>query len=153
MILTDSEIRQVRRIIEAQAGMNEELLRRCGDLIHMDNFDEAVRSAFVLLEERLRNMVPEDKKGLTGTMLAGYAFNINDGPLAKHLGRNQSEREGLRDLGFVPKGKHRDFQIDFKDHNDQGFFDALYDLVAETSQALEETLSNSATDHQIVSIG
>jgi len=297
MILTDSEMRQVRRIIETQAGMNDELLRRCGDLIHLGSFDEAVRSAFVLLEERLRKTVPEDKKGLTGTSLAGYAFNANDGPLAKHLGRNQSEREGLRelysgafklfrnptahgivgysaaegkaiislvnlllifldrveelpplgsfpdnaeralttiehkvgpgaasrlrmflgkcgklglearpstktwvpfigyamlhldhwdnpkphrltmfyvvaeeqiqgfwfpvnqyytsvvgfdldqlsdglrDIGFVPKGKHRDFQIDLQDHNSQDFFDALYDLVVETAQELEETLA------------
>ena len=96
MILTDNEIRQIRHSIEAQAGLNEELLHRCGDLIHIGNFDEAVRSAFVLLEERLRKAA--HKKGLTGTTLAQFAFNPQTGPLAKHLGRNMSEREGLRDL-------------------------------------------------------
>lgn len=96
MILTDAEIRQLRDSIEAQAGMNEELLRRCGGLIHMGSFDEAVRSAFVLLEERLRKAA--HKEGLTGTRLANYAFDVNKGPLAIHLAKTTSEREGLRDL-------------------------------------------------------
>jgi uncharacterized protein (TIGR02391 family) len=96
MILTDEEMQQVRRSIEAQAGLDEELVRRCGHLIHLGAFDEAVRSAFVLLEERLRKAVNEE--GMTGTQLANYAFNPTKGALAKHLGRNQSEREGLREL-------------------------------------------------------
>jgi len=62
----------------------------------MDKFDEAVRSAFVLLEERLRKAVGEES--MTGTQLANYAFNPAKGPLAKHLGRTQAEREGLREL-------------------------------------------------------
>lgn len=96
MILTDDEMRQIRRSIEAQAGLDEELIRRCGHLLHMGAFDEAVRGAFVLLEERLRDAV--NKEGMTGTQLANYAFNPTDGPLAKHLGRTRSEREGLREL-------------------------------------------------------
>ena len=35
---------------------------------------------------------------MTGTNLANAAFNTKDGPLAKHLGKNLSEREGLREL-------------------------------------------------------
>lgn len=96
MILTDEEMQQVRRSIEAQTGLDEELLRRCGPLIRMDKFDEAVRSAFVLLEERLRKAV--NKEGMTGTQLANFAFSPAKGPLAKHLGRSQAEREGLREL-------------------------------------------------------
>lgn len=96
MIFTDDEMRQVRKSLEAQAGLDEELMRRCGHLIHMGAFDEAVRSAFVLLEERLRKAANED--GMTGTQLANYAFSPTKGSLAKHLGRNQSEREGLREL-------------------------------------------------------
>lgn len=96
MILTDDEMRRVRQAIEGEAGLDEELIRRCGHLVHMGAFDEAVRSAFVLLEERLRKAV--NKEGLTGTQLANYAFNPTDGLLSKHLGRNQSEREGLREL-------------------------------------------------------
>jgi uncharacterized protein (TIGR02391 family) len=96
MILTDDEMRQIRQSIEAQAGLDEGLIQRCGHLLHMGAFDEAVRSAFVLLEERLRETA--NKEGLTGTQLANYAFNATDGPLAKLLGRTQSEREGLREL-------------------------------------------------------
>jgi uncharacterized protein (TIGR02391 family) len=96
MILTDKEMQQIRQSIEAQAGLDEELLRRCGHLLHVGAVDEAVRSAFVLLEERLRKVVGQE--GMTGTQLANYAFNAKDGPLAKHLGRTQSEREGLREL-------------------------------------------------------
>lgn len=96
MILTDQEMRIVRQSIETQAGLDEELARRCSPLIHMDKFDEAVRSAFVLLEERLRKAVNEE--GMTGTQLANYAFSPAKGPLAKHLGHTQSEREGLREL-------------------------------------------------------
>ena len=96
MILTDDEIRQIRRSIEAQAGLDETLMQRCGPLIHMGRFDEAVRSAFVLLEERLRKAVNEE--GMTGTQLANFAFSPTKGPLAKHLGSNQAEREGLREL-------------------------------------------------------
>lgn len=92
MILTDPELQQIRHKIEAQAGLNEELWRRCGDLVHMGNFDEAVRSAFVLLEERLREAAHKD--GLTGAQLANYALNAKNGPLAKHLARTDSEREG-----------------------------------------------------------
>jgi uncharacterized protein (TIGR02391 family) len=96
MILTDKEMQQVRQTIEAQAGLDEELVRRCAPLIHLGKFDEAVRSAFVLLEERLRKAV--NKEGMTGTQLAIYAFDLTEGPLAKHLGHNDSERRGLREL-------------------------------------------------------
>ena len=96
MILTDDEMRQLRGSIEAHAGLDQELLQRCGHLLHLGAFDEAVRSAFVLLEERLRNAV--NVEGMTGTQLANHAFSPTKGPLAKHLGRNQSERDGLREL-------------------------------------------------------
>lgn len=96
MILTDEEMQQVRRCVEAQAGLDEELVRQCGNLIRMGAFDEAVRSAFVLLEGRLRKAV--GKEGMTGVSLANYAFNPTDGPLAKYLAHDQAEREGLREL-------------------------------------------------------
>jgi uncharacterized protein (TIGR02391 family) len=95
VILTDEEMQQVRQAIEMQAGLDEGLLRRCKHLLHMGAFDEAVRSAFVLLEERLRKAVGQE--GMTGTQLANHAFG-KDGPLSKHLGRTPSEREGLREL-------------------------------------------------------
>lgn len=96
MILTDKEIDQIRRALEDQAGFDEELMRRCGHLIHLGAFDEAVRSAFVLLEERLRKSVNEER--MTGTQLANTAFGPAKGPLAQQLGHSRSEKEGLREL-------------------------------------------------------
>ena len=96
MILTDSEMRQLRRSIEERAGLDPELMQRCGHLVRLEAFDEAVRSAFVLLEERLRKAVAGES--MTGVQLANHAFSPTKGPLAKHLGRTQSEREGLREL-------------------------------------------------------
>lgn len=88
MILTDNEMKHIRSSIEAQAGLDKELVRRCGHLIHLGAFDEAVRSAFVLLKERLRQAVNEE--GMTGTVLANHAFNPKSGPLAKFLGHTPS---------------------------------------------------------------
>jgi uncharacterized protein (TIGR02391 family) len=96
MILTDDEMRQIRRSIEARAGLNKELLDRCGDLIHIGNYDAAVRSACVFLEERLRKAAHNDK--LMGVRLASYAFDPETGTLAKHLASRKSEREGIHHL-------------------------------------------------------
>lgn len=95
MILTDAEMREIWQSVEASSGLDDELLRRCGHLLHIGAFDEAVRNAFVLLEERLRAAV--NQEGMTGTSLANSAFKA-DGPLAKQLSHNPSEREGLREL-------------------------------------------------------
>jgi hypothetical protein len=96
MILTDDEMREVRSCLEAQAGLDEELMQHCGHLIRMGAFDEAIRSAFVLLEGRLRKAV--NKTNVTGTNLAQFAFNPANGPLAMLLAEDTAEREGLRDL-------------------------------------------------------
>lgn len=97
MIFTDDEMNNLRRSIEAQSGMLPELEIRCGDLIRNGNFEEAIRNAFVLLEESLRTAV-NDKQKRTGTNLALYAFDPDTGPLAKHLGRTKQERMGLQGL-------------------------------------------------------
>ncbi len=95
MILTDEEIQSIRRSIETQAGLDPELIQRCGHLIHIGAFDEAVRNAFVLLEERLRAAVGNE--GMTGTQVANFAFRP-DGLLAKQLASSPAEKEGLREL-------------------------------------------------------
>ncbi len=95
MILTDDEMRQVRQCIEAQAGLDEELAQRCNDLLRIGKYDEAVRSAFVLVEERLRAALKIE--GGTGMYLIDQAF-AKDSPLARRLGYNDTERQGLHDL-------------------------------------------------------
>jgi uncharacterized protein (TIGR02391 family) len=95
MVLTDEEMKQIRLSIEEKVGLDDELLKRCGHLLHIGAFDEAVRNAFVLLEERLRKATSQE--GMTGTKLANFAFN-SDSSLAKQLSSEVSEREGLREL-------------------------------------------------------
>ena len=96
MILTDKEMAEVRRALEEQSGLDEELMRRCGHLIHMGAFDEAVRNAFILLEEKLRGFA--DGQAMTGSQLANYVFSPEKGPLSKQLGHSRSEQEGLREI-------------------------------------------------------
>lgn len=95
MLLTDEQLKQVRTTLEAQAGLDEELVRRCSELVHLGAFDEAVRSAFVLLEERLRSAT--DQEGMTGTSLANYAFKEN-GILSRRVTHVPVEQQGLREL-------------------------------------------------------
>lgn len=126
MILTDDEIHLIRRNIEAQAGLNEELLRRCGDLIHWDNPKPHYLTVFYVMAEE---------------QTQGFRFPVNQ-YYANVIGFDLDQLgDNLRELSFLTVGKHRDFQIDFTERNDQAFFDALFDLVARTSQELEETLS------------
>ncbi|HEY0606306.1 MAG TPA: TIGR02391 family protein [Herpetosiphonaceae bacterium] len=96
MLLTDEELRNIRLALETTAGLDGELAVRCSHLLHIGAFDEAVRNAFVLLEERMRQAV--GKEGMTGTDLANYAFSPTNGPLAIQLAQRTSEREGLREL-------------------------------------------------------
>lgn len=95
MLLTNDELQLVRQAIEIQAGLDTELILRCGPLIHIDAFDEAVRQAFVLLEERLRKMLNKDRA--TGGQLIQYAFSP-EGPFTKIMADNVTERDGLHDL-------------------------------------------------------
>ena len=96
MILTDEELQAIRQSLETYSHLDEELKRRCQHLLHLGANDEAVRTAFVLLEERLKDATGQD--GMTGSKLADYAFNATNGPLSKHIGQTPVEREGLREL-------------------------------------------------------
>ncbi|MCB0021525.1 MAG: TIGR02391 family protein [Caldilinea sp.] len=95
MFLTDDELATLRHDLETQAGLDAELYQRCQLLMHKGAYDEAVRSAFVLLEERLRAAI--DVEGATGVQLANQAFGANS-QLAKLLAHNTNERDGLREL-------------------------------------------------------
>lgn len=97
MFLTNDEMSLIRSAVETQAGFDAELINRCSHLIHIQAFDEAVRNAFVLLEERMRKIL--QKEGITGYNMAQYAFSAN-GPFTKMLSHNQHEYEGTRDLFY-----------------------------------------------------
>ena len=97
MFLTNDEMQILRDSVEAQAGYDAELIKTCSHLIHIKAFDEAVRNAFVLLEDRLRNAL--NKRGSTGFQMAQYAFSTN-GPFTKLLSHDLLEYEGTRDLFY-----------------------------------------------------
>lgn len=82
MFLTNSEMSLIRGAVEAQSGLDPELVERCSNLIHIQAFDEAVRNAFVLLEERMRQILK--RENATGFQMAQYAFSPN-GPFTKLL--------------------------------------------------------------------
>lgn len=95
MFITNEELNRLRENLESEDAFDDELLLRCANLVHVGAFDEAVRSAFVLLEERLRAAV--DREGMTGTALANYAFSDN-GRLGKIIAQSPGEREGVREI-------------------------------------------------------
>ena len=96
MTLTDNELSEMLRFLEAQAWLDKELIQRCDPLLQLGLFDEAARSAFVLLEERLRKAVNGD--GMTRTQLVSHAFDPRHGLFAKHLTHSQAKRESLHQL-------------------------------------------------------
>lgn len=96
MLLTDDQLIKLREFLDDAAGYDEELARRCRHLIHLGAFDEAVRSAFVLLEDRLRQAIGEE--GMTGVQLVNKAFSPKGGVLSSVLSASETEREGLREL-------------------------------------------------------
>lgn len=97
MFLTNDEMQILRDSVEAQAGYDAELIKTCSHLIYIKAFDEAVRNAFVLLEDRLRKVL--NKRGATGFQMAQYAFS-STGPFTKLLSHDQLEYEGTKDLFF-----------------------------------------------------
>lgn len=98
MILGDDEMKAIRDAIDERSGLDVELLNRCGEFLRIGKYDEAVRNAFILLEERLRTAAGKEKENMTGTQLANFAFGAANGPLAKILGNNDNEKEGLREI-------------------------------------------------------
>lgn len=95
MILNSGELNQLREFLESQSGLDEELLSRCGNLLHIGNYDQAVHTAFVLLEERLRRIV--GKPRMTGVSMVEYLFSKN-GRLTRHMSLDEKEQEKYRNL-------------------------------------------------------
>lgn len=98
MILNDDEFKAIRDALDERSGLDPELLNRCSDFLRIGKYDEAVRNAFILLEERLRIAVNREKENMTGTQLAGLAFGPANGLFSKVLGNNDNEKQGLHEI-------------------------------------------------------
>jgi hypothetical protein len=75
-----------------QTELDNELVHRCGKLMHINAYDEAVRNAFIVLEKRLQRVAGDEDT--FGTRLALSAFDPDSGPLGILLTPNRSERAG-----------------------------------------------------------
>jgi hypothetical protein len=93
MLLSNDEMQRIQQAIEAQSGLDPELARRCGQAIRSGATNDAVLSAFVLLEKRLRAAL--SKSGGTGVRLSEHAFHPDKGVLAERLKRPAGEKHGL----------------------------------------------------------
>jgi uncharacterized protein (TIGR02391 family) len=96
VILTDDDIRNIRQVVEDQAGLDKELVDRCSRSLRSGAVEDAVRSAFVVLERRLRRAL--GVTGGKGVDLSRRAFNPDTGVLARRLDVEPAQKEGLRDL-------------------------------------------------------
>jgi hypothetical protein len=91
MLITNDELNNLRQAIESLSGLDPELQKRCGQLMFHGSYDDAVRNAFVVLEERLKQHVKKEAR-MTGIQRVQYGFG-KEGPLTKQLGLGDEARE------------------------------------------------------------
>lgn len=96
MLITNDQIDELTGTLLALSGLDSELIERCGLLIRSERYDEAVSRAFVVLEERLRDLL--GVPGGSGVNLSEMAFAPKSGRLLDRLQRPRAEAEGIRDL-------------------------------------------------------
>jgi uncharacterized protein (TIGR02391 family) len=96
MLITNTQVDELLSTLSDLSGLDHELLERCGILIRSERYDEAVSRAFVVLEERLRDLL--GVHGGSGVDLSQKAFTPEKGQLADRLSLPTSEVEGIRDL-------------------------------------------------------
>lgn len=96
MLITDEQVGELLSKLSDLSGLDQELVERCGLLIRSDRYDEAVGRAFVVLEERLRELL--EVRGGSGVDLSQKAFSPKKGQLVDRLYLPPAEVEGIRDL-------------------------------------------------------
>jgi uncharacterized protein (TIGR02391 family) len=96
MFITNEQVDELLLKLADLSGLDAELAERCGILIRSQRYDEAVSRAFVVLEERLRELL--EVRGGSGVDLAQKAFAPETGQLVDRLGLPRAENEGIRDL-------------------------------------------------------
>jgi uncharacterized protein (TIGR02391 family) len=96
MPLFPEDIKRISTFLRELANFDDELFENCWPLLEAGKYDDAVRKAFLVLEERLRDIA--DVKGATGRELAQKAFGSGDGPVAKKMRVDQATGNALREL-------------------------------------------------------
>jgi uncharacterized protein (TIGR02391 family) len=124
---------------------DEELRRRCEDLLEADShYDRVIREACVILENRVRRAIAADK-GLIGTALMEQAFGPKQGPL--RLSDHDQEQLGAMQIyrgimAFFRNAAGHSL-IETYDQEDALRFVVLVDLLLKT---LGEASSSSRDD-------
>ncbi len=96
MLITNVQADELLSKLSDLSGLDQELIERCSLLIRSERYDEAVSRAFVVLEERLRELLAVS--GGSGVDLSQKAFSPNKGQLVSRLYLPPAEAEGIRDL-------------------------------------------------------
>jgi hypothetical protein len=90
MFLTDIELTSIRDSLDAAAGLDAELMERCGKFLRRGEYDDAVLKAFLVLEKRMRKIA--QKPGVAGVNLAQFLLGPN-GPIGTKLNDFNGQRE------------------------------------------------------------
>jgi len=96
MLITSAQVDRLLSELSDLSGLDPELVEKCGLLIRTERYDEAVGRAFVVLEERLRELLAV--RGGSGVNLSRKAFSPESGQLVDQLYLPPAEIEGIRDL-------------------------------------------------------
>jgi uncharacterized protein (TIGR02391 family) len=96
MLITSGQVDELLLKLSDLSGLDPELVERCSLLIRSERYDEAVGRAFVVLEERLRELLAA--RGGSGVNLSRTAFSLEKGQLVDRLHLPPAEVEGIRDL-------------------------------------------------------
>jgi uncharacterized protein (TIGR02391 family) len=96
MLITNDQVDDLLTKLSDLSGLDPKLTEVCGPLIRSQQYDEAVSRAFVVLEERLRELL--GVRGGAGVNLSEKAFAPKSGQLVDRLLLPAAEVEGMRDL-------------------------------------------------------
>ncbi len=96
MLITHTQVDELLSTMNSLSGLDEELVEICSDLIRAERYDAAVSRAFVVLEERMRDLL--GMGGGTGAQMVQKAFGSKSGEFLDKINRPTAEIEGMRDL-------------------------------------------------------
>jgi uncharacterized protein (TIGR02391 family) len=96
MLVTNTQVDELLDVLSDLSGLDAELAEGCGLLIRSERYDEAVSRAFVVLEERLREVLKV--RGGAGRRLVQRLFSSKDAQYTERLCLPRNEVEGLGNL-------------------------------------------------------